>query len=212
MDSTTLTQPPVLYVLIAFAVLLLGAVVWGVIASKRRRGERERLQERYGAEYERTVSEHRSTRAAVADLKEREQQHDELSLTELNDADRDLIRSSMATAQFRFVEEPAEAIGQAQRVMTETLRARGYPVEGDRDEAVRMFSVDHPQHADVVRTLLDGRHDGNTEHMRTLFLNATKVLREVTGATFVQADASTTDDLRLERAPAADATSGSSTR
>lgn len=212
MDSTTLTQPPVLYVLIALAVLLVGAVVWGVMASKRRREERERLQQRYGAEYERTVSEHRSTRAAVADLKAREQQHDQLSLHDLNDADRDLVRSHMATAQFRFVEDPAEAIGQAQRVMTEALRAKGYPVEGDRDEAVRMFSVDHPEHAGVVRTLLEGSHDSDTEHMRTLFLNATKVLRDVTGATFVQADAAPADDLRVESAPAADATSGSSPR
>lgn len=212
MDSTTLTQPPVLYVLIALAVLLVGAVVWGVIASKRRREERERLQERYGAEYERTVSQHRSTREAVAELKAREHEHDELSLRDLNDADRDLIRSSMATAQFRFVEDPADAIGHAQRVMIEALRAKGYPVEGDRDEAVRMFSVDHPQHAGAVRTLLEGRHDTDTEHMRTMFLATTQVLRDVAGATFVQADATTTDVLRVEHTSTIDATSGSTPR
>lgn len=199
MDLATLTEPPLLYVLIALGVLIVGAIVWGVVASKRRRAEQQRLQDRYGAEYERTVAEHRSTRAAVADLRNREQRHDELQLRDLNDADRDLVRRHMATAQFRFVEDPADAILQTQRVMTEALRAKGYPMDHDRDEAIRLFSVDHPEHAGAVRTLLEGRHDGDTDHMRRSFLNSRKVLQAVTGASFVQEDATApVDDLRVE--------------
>lgn len=198
MDLASLTEPPLLYVLIALGVLIVGAIVWGVIAAKRRREEQHQLRERYGAEYERTVSEHKSTRAAVADLKEREERHEELELQSLNDADRDLIRRHMATAQFRFAEDPAEAILQTQRVMTEALRAKGYPMESDTDEAIRLFSVDHPEHAGPVRTLLDGRHDGDTEHMRRMFLNSRKVLQDVTDVSFVREDADV-DDLRVER-------------
>ena len=198
MDFASLTEPPLLYVLIALGVLIVGAIVWGVIASRRRRTEREQLRERYGAEYERTVAEHRSTRAAVADLRQREERHEGLELRSLNDADRDLVRRHMATAQFRFVEDPAEAILQTQRVMTEALRAKGYPIEANTDEAVRMFSVDHPDHAGTVRTLLDGRHDGDTEHMRRTFLNTRKVLQDVAGVSFVREDAAEVDDLRVE--------------
>jgi hypothetical protein len=199
MDVATLTEPPLLYVLIALAVLIVGAIVWGVVASKRRRAEQQRLRERYGSEYERTVAEHRSTRAAVADLRQREQRHDELEVRTLNDADRDLVRRDMATAQFRFVEDPAEAILQAQRVVTETLRAKGYPIGDDRDEAVRLFSVDHPEHAGAVRTLLEGRHDGDTDSMRRMFLGSRKVLQDVAGVSFVREDATATaDDLRVE--------------
>lgn len=200
MDLATFTEPPLLYVLIALAVLIVGAIVWGVVASKRRRSEQQQLQQRYGAEYERTVAEHRSTRAAVADLRQREERRGELDLHTLNDADRDLVRHHMATAQFRFVEDPADAILQAQRVTAEALRAKGYPMADDRDEAVRLFSVDHPEHAGTVRTLLDGRHDGDSEHMRRLFLATRKVLQDVTGVTFVREDATAgnVDDLRVE--------------
>lgn len=208
MDLSTLTQPPTLYILIAVAVAIVALIAWAAVSSARRRREREALRERYGAEYDRTVAEHNSTRAAVADLKEREQRHEQLELHDLNDADRDLVRRHMAAAQFSFVEDPSETILSAQRVVSETLKAKGYPVDRDRDEGLRLFSVDHPDHAGAVRTLLEGRHDGDTEHMRRMFLNSRKVLTDITGANFVMEDAHPTagDDLRVERSPDAETT------
>ncbi|HVM18357.1 MAG TPA: hypothetical protein VM307_00185 [Egibacteraceae bacterium] len=206
MDLTTLTQPPWLYVLIGAAVLIVGLVVWAVVSRSRTRREHERLQQRYGSEYERTVAMHRSKKAAAADLHERERLHEDLQLRDLNDHDLDLVRRHMAAAQFRFVEDPADAVLQAQRVMTEVLRAKGYPVAEDRDRALRLFSVDHPEHAGAVRTLMDARHDGDVDRMRSTFVDARHALAEVTGASYVVGDAVTSgnghddrsDDLRVE--------------
>lgn len=199
MDVTSLTEPPVLYILIALAVIVVGLIVWGVVASARRRREREQLQQRYGAEYERTLAQHRSSRAAVEDLKQRERERDLLQMRELNDADRDLVRRHMATAQYRFLEDPADSIAQTQRVVVETLRAKGYPMDINRDEALRLFSVDHPEHVGALRTLLEGRSDGDIAYLRSTFLGARRVLQEVTGTSYTASDVSDRpDDLRVE--------------
>lgn len=199
MDLNTLTQPPWLYVLIAVAVVIVGLIVWAVVRSSQRKSERERLRERYGSEYDRTLAKHRNTRAAVADLKEREQLHENLELQDLNDADRDLIRRHMATLQYRFVEDPADVMLQTERVVTEVLRAKGYPVADDRDQGLRLFSVDHPEHAGAMRTVLEGNYNGDVSHMRSAFLDARSAIQETTGVSYVLGDAADRpDDLHVE--------------
>lgn len=205
MDLTTLTEPPLLYVLLAVAALLVGLAVWGLVASARRRRERDALRDRYGAEFDRAVAEHGSRRAAVADLRARESEHQELSLRDLNEADLVLVRQHMAQAQYRFVEDPSDALLRVERVMTEVLRAKGYPIP-DQAQAARLFSVDHPEHAGAVRGVFARDNDGDVDDLRTRFLEARKTIQEVTGASYVLADAGTgdtpqdsgPDDLRVE--------------
>ena len=199
MDLTTLTQPPWLYVIIGVAVVLVALIVWAAVSASRRKREREALQQRYGAEYDRTVAMHRSKRAAIADLKEREQLHDQLELRNLNDVDRDLVRRHMATLQYRFVEDPSDVMLQTDRVMTEVLRAKGYPVADDRERSLRLFSVDHPEAAGAVRTIMEGNYDGSVDKMRQAFLDARHVLADVSGISYVLGDAADSpDDLRVE--------------
>lgn len=193
-----LTQPPLLYVAIGVAIALVALLVWAVMSSARKRREREALRDRYGAEYDHTISEHRNKRAAVADLKQRESEHEQLQLRDLNDADRDLIRRHMAAAQFRFVEDPADALMRTERIMVEVLRAQGYPVAKDRDQATKLFSVDHPDHAQSVRTIFDGDHRTGTDELRDRFLQARKTIADVTGTTYES------DDALAERAPLTD--------
>lgn len=199
MDLTTLTQPPWLYVLIGVGVVIVALIVWAAVAASRRKQEREELQRRYGAEYDRTVAQHRSKRDAIADLKEREQLHEQLDLRNLNDIDRDLVRRHMATLQYRFVDDPSDVMLQTDRVITEVLRAKGYPVADDRERAVRLFSVDHPEQAGTVRTIMEGNYNGDTDAMRQAFLDARHLLAEVSGISYVLGDATDSpDDLRVE--------------
>ena len=200
MDLTTLTQPPWLYVMIGIAVALVALVIWAVTAAARRKREREALQDRYGAEYDRTLAMHRNKRAAVADLKERERLHSELELRTLNEIDRDLVRRHMATLQYRFVEDPSDVMLQTDRVITEVLRAKGYPVADDRERSLRLFSVDYPQQAVAVRTVMEGNYDGDVAAMRQAFLDARGALAEVSGISYVLGDAADRpEDLRVEQ-------------
>lgn len=199
MDLTVLTQPPALYAVLAVAVVVIALIVWGVVASSRARRERTDLRERYGAEFDRAVSEHGNRRGAVSDLRARESEYEMLNLRDLNDADLDLVRRHMAAAQFRFVEDPADALLRVERVMTEVLRARGYPVAQDRRQAARLFSVERPDHAGVVRSVFDDGAAGDVDDLRTRFLEARKTIADVTGATYLLEDATPPpSDLRVE--------------
>ena len=202
MDFTQFTEPPLLYIVIAVAVLLVGLLIAVVVRSSQRRREREQLQERYGSEYDRTVATHGSKRAAVADLKDREQQHEELDVHDLKPADLSLVRKNMAVAQYRFVEDPADALRRSDAVMTEVLRAKGYPVE-DRDKAGRLFSVDYPEHAATVRAALNAEQGTDVQQLRERFLRARKTIAEITGTTFGPEDATETTpacrELRVEQ-------------
>jgi hypothetical protein len=199
MDLTPLTQSPWLYVVIGAAVVIVAVIVVAAVAATRRRRERAALRSRYGPEYDHTLTQHRSTRAAVADLKEREQLHDALELRDLNDADRDLVRRHMAALQFRFVDDPADVLLQTDRVVTEVLRARGYPVAEDRDKAVRLFSVDHPDHAAAIRTAMAGNHGDDLDRMRATFLDVRRALAEVAGISYALDDV--TDERDTDDAP-----------
>lgn len=194
MDLTMLTEPPWLYVLIAVVVVVIALIVWGVVSSAKRRRERDELRERYGDEYDRTVAQHGNRRAAVADLRSRESEHETLNLRDLNEADLALVRRHMAAAQYRFVEDPSDALMRVERVMTEVLRAKGYPVASDRNQAVRLFSVDHPEHAGAVRSVFNDGGAGNLSDLRTRFLDARKTIHEVTGASYALDDARSSGD------------------
>ena len=201
-----LTQPPLLYVLIAAALVLLAVLAMAAVKSARKKRERAALKERFGPEYDRTLSAHHNTGAAVADLKQRQADHDELNLRDLNDADRELVRTHMAAAQFRFVEDPADAILRTERIMFEVLRAKGYPVAADREQATKLFSVDHPHHAESLRTLFSTDPGDAMDQLRDRFLQARKTIQEVTGTTFEVGDVPALramgGDVRVERAKA----------
>ena len=200
MDLKMLTEPPALYAVLAIAAVILAALVWGVTTARAHR-DRNQLRERYGEEFDRAVAEYGSRRAAVADLRAREAEHDQLSLRNLNDADLALVRRHMAAAQYRFVEDPADALLRVERVMTEVLRAKGYPVAHDRHQAARLFSVDHPDRAGSVRSVLDDGSDGDLADLRKRFLEARKTIADVTGTTYVLDDANAVPaDLRIEHA------------
>ena len=212
MAGGTLTSPPLVYVVLALVLLVLALVVWGAVSRMRARREREELRDRYGAEFDRAVSEHGNQRAAVADLRARETERQLLSLRELNAADLDIVRRHMAAAQYRFVDDPQEALDRVERIMTEVLRAKGYPVAHDRRQTARLFSVDHPDHAASVREVLDEGSAGDLEDVRVRFVKARKTISDVTGLRDVLEDdaGAAPIDLRVEHNLDATLTSESS--
>ena len=145
MDSTVI----VLIVIIVLLLLALGAA--GVILSRRRRSER--LQEHYGPEYERSLRESGDRRAAEAELTTREQRVAELDIRDLRPEEREQYRASWSNIQQGFVDDPVRSVHAADRLVTEIMRTRGYPVD-DFDRRAEDISVAHPQ---VVQHYRDAR-------------------------------------------------------
>lgn len=156
----------VLIVVIVLLVIALAAA--GVLLSQRRRSER--LQEHYGPEYERTLSETGSPREAEARLVEREKRHRDLDVRDLRPEEREHFAESWATVQRGFVDDPVQAVRRADGLVVEIMRTRGYPVD-DFERRAEDVSVEHPDvvhHYREARSVRDATEDGtaDTEQQR----------------------------------------------
>ena len=120
------------------AVVVVGLVVWS-LRSRQRTGQ---LRDRFGPEYERVVDEHGDRREAESELTKREERYEELEIRPLPPASRRRYLDSWRNAQARFVDAPNEAVAEADRLVTDVMTDRGYPME-DFDQRAEVISVDH---------------------------------------------------------------------
>jgi hypothetical protein len=155
------------WVAIAVAVL---AVLGFAIAYAVQRQRSQRLRSRFGPEYDRTVEAAGNRRRAEQELAAREERRRRFQIRELEPADRERYREAWQRVQAHFVDRPAAALGQADGLVTEVMRSRGYPMD-DFDQAAADVSVDHPREVEDYRrahaaTAAAERDETNTEDMR----------------------------------------------
>ena len=120
-----------------------------------------RLRSRFGSEYDRTLSRTDNRKEAERELAEREQRHAKLELHPLSAESRRAYETDWSRVQERFVDAPAEAVAEADRLITVVLAARGYPTD-EFDQQAADLSVDHADVVDRYRSahgVLDGRSD-----------------------------------------------------
>lgn len=149
------------------AVLIVGAIAWKAINARRRHG----LQNRFGDEYDRTVADAPSRREAEAHLSEREQRRKELDIKPLEPSSRDRYASQWQNTQAAFVDDPEDAVTDADRLIQQVMRERGYPVD-DFEQRANDLSVDHPDVISNYRAAHDiaranDRNNASTEDLRT---------------------------------------------
>jgi hypothetical protein len=153
---------------ILIAVGLLVVIGVAVFAADRKRSRR--LQGKFGPEYQRTVAEHGGRREAESELREREQERDQLTIRPLSERSRERYHEQWEQVQSAFVDNPSGAVSQADRLVTEVLRERGYPVD-DFERQAAIVSVDHPdvvsnyREAHTIYTSFE-RGDASTEDLR----------------------------------------------
>lgn len=152
-------------VIVVAVVVVLIAAIWIGGAARRRRG----LEERFGPEYERAVS-RSGRREAEAELAEREEKRERLQIVPLDPDARERYRASWQTLQGRFVDQPSQAVGDADRLVTEVMRERGYPIN-DFEQRAADVSVDHPEVVENYRAAhgiyaADRDGEASTEDLR----------------------------------------------
>lgn len=136
MDNVTIS----LMVLLAIGILTATAITWLVLRSRRT----EILMRRFGTEYEVTVDELGSRAAAEAELIDRMRRVKLLEIHPLSPSDRDRFANRWRKAQATFVDNPIEAVAEADALVEEVMEARGYPV-ADFDRRAADISVLHPR-------------------------------------------------------------------
>jgi hypothetical protein len=136
--------------IVIIAVVVVLVVIWAVVMVMSNR-RRHHLQERFGPEYDRTVEGSDRRRHAEHDLRDREARHDELELHPLSDASRQRYTEQWQEMQRGFVDRPQVAVADADRLINDLMRERGYPVD-DFDTRSELVSVDHPDVVENYRT------------------------------------------------------------
>jgi hypothetical protein len=140
-------SPIVWIAIIVVAVIVVGAVAW--YAGQRRRSSR--LRDQFGPEYERAVQSAGGTSRAERELEARQDRVDALDIRPLDDAERNRFRERWLVVQALFVDDPGSALGDADTLIGDVMRARGYPV-GDFEQRAADVSVNHPDVVEHYRT------------------------------------------------------------
>jgi hypothetical protein len=160
----------IIYVLVSLALIALAITAW--VVARRRRSER--LARTFGPEYDRVLTQIGDKAKAESELEGRAKRHETLHLVPLSASERERLAQEWVSAQSHFVESPADAINEADRLLAEVMRRRGYPT-GDFEQRAADISVDHPQTVESYRAahavaMGSRRGEASTEDLRQAML------------------------------------------
>lgn len=174
---------------IAAGVLIALTLILVAVLSLTSRRRTRRLKEHFGAEYDRTVDDAGDPRAAEQELVARERKRQRLDVIALTPEAHERYANSWQSVQRAFVDDPAAAVGDADRLVTEVMRERGYPVD-DFDQRASDISVDHPDTVEHYRAahtlhLAQEKADIGTEAQRQAFVHYRALFEQLLGADHV---------------------------
>ncbi|RCV57434.1 hypothetical protein [Marinitenerispora sediminis] len=167
-------------VLVALAILLIAGAVALVLTPARRS---RHLRRKFGAEYDWEVEHARDRRAAERELARREKRYAKLNLRPLSDAARQEYTGKWAAIQERFVDAPADAVREADRLLTRLMSDRGYPTGGPEQTAAAL-SVERPHAVAGYRAACAvlaprGSDPPGTEELRVALVHYRDLLTEI---------------------------------
>ncbi len=173
MDTTT--------IVIVIVVLVIVGVILGLVFSRRNRSKQ--LHEKFGPEYDHAVEAKGSEKKAQAELIERQKHVETLEIRPLTVSEHDRYLAEWTAVQSKFVDEPGQAIVDADRLIMEVMQLRGYPVS-DFDQRAADISVNYPAlvtNYRGAREIADKNKLGqaNTEEMRQAMIYYRSLFEEL---------------------------------
>jgi len=125
-------------VIVAILIVLLAIVLFFLWQRRRT----QNLHEQFGPEYKRAVDQYGDQRKAEAELAAREKRVRKLEIRAFAPEEQSLFYEAWEETQARFVDEPSQAVRDADGLVKEVMQARGYPM-GDFEQRAADVSVDH---------------------------------------------------------------------
>jgi FtsZ-interacting cell division protein ZipA len=191
-----------LVIVLAIAlVAALGVAMWLYMKQQRSKT----LQNRFGPEYDRTLSEQGGTREAERELQHRAERVEQLHIRQLDHDERAAFAARWQAAQAQFVDDPADATQEADALVGEVMATRGYPV-GDFEQRAADVSVNHPrvvEHYRAAHTIalrnVRGDQDGDTEELRQALVHYRALFEDLLGED-ASPDGPSAQHTRAERA------------
>lgn len=165
-------------------VFVVAVVVLGLLYVLRARHS-QRLRNRFGPEYTRSVRESGSTRRGEARLSHLEKRVEHFHIHALSPAEGARFGESWRQVQSRFVDEPNRSLAEADRLIAEVMTARGYPVT-DFEQQAADLSVNHPLVVENYRAghglaVRPSQGQTSTEDLRQAMIHYRKLFEDLVG-------------------------------
>ncbi|MFJ6513609.1 hypothetical protein ACIQMO_17805 [Streptomyces sp. NPDC091406] len=162
--------------IIIIAVVAVAAIAAFFLLRGRHNGGRG-LRSRFGPEYDRVVARHGGdTEAAERELGDRVKRHGSLDQRPLTEEARARYAARWASAQELFVESPERALTEADALLADLSRERGFPDGEDFEDRTDALSVHHAAHVDGYRRIHTARHgEADTEERREALIEGRKL-------------------------------------
>jgi hypothetical protein len=144
-----------------------------------------KLKQRFGPEYDQTVSELGSRVKAEAELTSREKRVAGFSVVPLTPADAVRFTQAWGALQGRFIDNPKGVLLDADLLVRELMAKRGYPM-GDFGYRAADISVDHPGVVAAYRAAQEiaarnERGEADTEELRKAVVHYRTLFDELLG-------------------------------
>ena len=178
-----MTTETMIQILIAAAVLIVGGIgIWFALRLSRSRN----LRQKFGPEYDYTMEKVGDRRAVEETLAEREKRISKLDIRSLDEAERDRYHGEWLEIQADFVDNPSKSVDSGNRLITEVMVARGFPV-ADFEQRAADLSVMYPDFVINYRNayaiaLKNKGNQTSTEELRQAMVYYHSLFEELLGA------------------------------
>jgi hypothetical protein len=160
-------------------------VIAGVILAPMfiRRKRSERLHDQFGTEYDHAVQALGDEKKAQIELEERQKHVETLDIHPLSVNERERYLADWAAVQSKFVDEPGQAIVDADRLIMEVMQMRAYPVS-DFEQRAADVSVTYPGLVSNYRAareiaIKNEQHQADTEELRQAMIYYRSLFEEL---------------------------------
>jgi hypothetical protein len=174
-------DPKILTAVVVIVAIL--AVVAVVLVTRRRKTDH--LKQKFGSEYDRVVHQHGDPQRAENVLAEREKRVSRFELRSLPPTERERYAQQWAFVQRKFVDDPKGAVNEADKLVTEVMNARGYPMS-EFSQRADDISVTYPNAVGNYRAaheivLRHGKGQASTEDLRKAMVHFRSLFDELLG-------------------------------
>ena len=151
--------------IVAVAVVVVVAV-WMVLRQRKTAA----LRARFGPEYDHVLHSARTPAEAERELLNRQARVEKFAIRPLSREDAERVSTTWRRVQAQFVDDPRNAVIEADRLIADVMRTRGYPLD-DPNRVIDDLSVDHAHVINHYRAGRDivARHEkgqASTEDLR----------------------------------------------
>ena len=132
----------VVIAIVVAAVVVVAGIVLLLVARSRRKSTTAALRSRFGSEYDRVVEAYGRS-DGEKELRGRLKQRRELDVRELESSEREQYAKAWESAQAAFVRTPSSGLRDADMLVAQVMRDRGYLADRHEDRE-KLVSVDYP--------------------------------------------------------------------